>query len=124
MSLHSKALRSVFFVLHLPPLLPCIMHSCLTAKHGASYIKTPIRSAEVEKHLESKGIEFGLTEDCVAAMMRLACDKSITGHSLAVIGRSTAKEGFIDAEQDDWTKGEYWMDLQQSVINAFGKEWK
>ena len=88
------------------------------------YVKSSIRSIELEKHLESKGIEFGLPEDCTAAMMRLACDKTINGHSLAIVGRSIAKEGFVDAEQDDWTRGEYWADLQQTVINVFGVEWK
>ena len=36
-------------------------------------------SAAVVEHLKSKGIEFSLREDCAAAMLRIATDKSING---------------------------------------------
>jgi hypothetical protein len=36
-------------------------------------------SAAVAERLKSKGIEFSLREDCAAAMLRIATDKSING---------------------------------------------
>ena len=36
-------------------------------------------SAAVAERLKSKGVEFSLREDCAAAMLRIATDKSING---------------------------------------------
>ena len=44
-----------------------------------SYVKSAIRTAEKEAQLQSKGVEFALPEDCTGAIMRLACDDTITG---------------------------------------------
>jgi hypothetical protein len=43
------------------------------------YTQTSIMSAAVAERLKSKGIEFSLREDCAAAMLRIATDKSING---------------------------------------------
>lgn len=43
------------------------------------YTKTTILSPAVVEHLESKGVEFSLVEDCAAAMVRISTDKSING---------------------------------------------
>jgi hypothetical protein len=44
-----------------------------------SYVKSTIRTEEKEKSLEAKGVDWALPEDCAAAMLRLACDRTITG---------------------------------------------
>ena len=43
------------------------------------YIKSAIRTAETEKRLRDKGVEFGYPEDVAACMMKIASDKSISG---------------------------------------------
>jgi hypothetical protein len=43
------------------------------------YTQTSIMSAAVAERLKSKGAEFSLREDCAAAMLRIATDKSING---------------------------------------------
>ena len=43
------------------------------------YIKSAIRTAETEKRLRDKGVEFGYPEDVAACMMRIASDKAING---------------------------------------------
>ena len=41
-------------------------------------------------HLKSKGVEFSLREDCTAAMLRIATDKTINGKYLE--SRQTSHE--------------------------------
>lgn len=43
------------------------------------WIKSAIRTAEYEKWLLDRGVEFGEQEDVGACMMRIACDDSING---------------------------------------------
>jgi NAD(P)-dependent dehydrogenase (short-subunit alcohol dehydrogenase family) len=43
------------------------------------WIRSAIRTAEYEKWLVDRGIEFGEQKDVASCMMRLACDKSING---------------------------------------------
>ena len=45
------------------------------------WIKSAIRTAEYEKWLIDRGVEFGEQEDVAACMMRIACDRSINGES-------------------------------------------
>lgn len=47
------------------------------------YTQTTIMSAAVVERLKSKGVEFSLREDCTAAMIRIATDKTINGMYLA-----------------------------------------
>jgi hypothetical protein len=44
-----------------------------------SYVRTVIQSEEVYKAIQAKGIEFAPMEGCLAAVMRMACDKTING---------------------------------------------
>lgn len=44
-----------------------------------SYVKSAIRSAEVEKRLTDEGVEFALPEHVAAAMMRVVTDETING---------------------------------------------
>lgn len=43
------------------------------------WIRSAIRTAEYEKWLLDRGVEFGEQEDVASCMMRIACDKSING---------------------------------------------
>lgn len=43
------------------------------------WIKSAIRTAEYENWLIDNGIQFGETEDCAGAMMRIACDRTVNG---------------------------------------------
>jgi NAD(P)-dependent dehydrogenase (short-subunit alcohol dehydrogenase family) len=43
------------------------------------YIKSAIRTAETEKRLLDKGVEFGYPEDVAACTMRIASDKTMNG---------------------------------------------
>ena len=43
------------------------------------YTQTTIMSPAVVERLKSKGVEFSLVEDCTAAMLRIATDKTING---------------------------------------------
>ena len=46
------------------------------------WIKSAIRTAEYENWLIENGIQFGETEDCAGAMMRIACDRTVNGKFL------------------------------------------
>ena len=63
-------------------------------------------------------MKFSLKEDCAAAMLRIATDKSINGHSLAIVPREDHKEGFIDAKLDDEQDGTYWDKVQKVTLEA------
>ncbi len=43
------------------------------------FIKSAIRTAEYEKWLVDRGVEFGEQIDVAACMMRISCDKSVNG---------------------------------------------
>ena len=43
------------------------------------YIKSAIRTAENERALVNKGVEFGFPEDVAHCMMRIACDRTMNG---------------------------------------------
>jgi hypothetical protein len=44
-----------------------------------SYVRTVIQSEAVYNAIQAKGIEFAPIEGCLAAVMRMACDKKING---------------------------------------------
>jgi hypothetical protein len=43
------------------------------------YTQTTIMSDAVVERLKSRGVEFSLREDCTAAMLRIATDKTVNG---------------------------------------------
>ena len=104
------------------------------------YIKSAIRTAETEKRLRDKGVEFGYPEDVATCMMRIATDKTINGksasrrwvwrcdssnlgHSLTIVPRSEVKEGYMDAQQDDYTEDEYFMRMQDIQLRVIEDKW-
>ncbi|KAL5002228.1 hypothetical protein BDV10DRAFT_181909 [Aspergillus recurvatus] len=75
------------------------------------YIKSAIRSPTYEAELIAKGVEFAPQDAVVRCFMRIATDRSINGHSLMITPFSVAKEGFKDAEMDDYDSKDadgYW----------------
>jgi hypothetical protein len=44
-----------------------------------SYVRTVIQSAETYESMRAKGIEFAAVDSCVAAIMKISCDKEING---------------------------------------------
>ncbi|KAM7212131.1 hypothetical protein V8F06_012494 [Rhypophila decipiens] len=66
------------------------------------WIKSAIRTAEYEKWLVDRGIDFGEQIDVSSCMMRIATDKSINGRSFMITPRSFCKQGFIDSDREDY----------------------
>ncbi|KAH8897971.1 NAD(P)-binding protein [Thozetella sp. PMI_491] len=90
------------------------------------WIKSAIRTAEYEKWLLDRGIEFGEQADCAGCMMRIAADKSINGKSLMITPRSIAKEGFMDVDRDDYKdipEDEYFKKVQASQLVIIEDKW-
>ncbi|KAK5049528.1 hypothetical protein LTR84_004457 [Exophiala bonariae] len=88
------------------------------------WIKSAIRTAEYEKWLVDHGIEFGEQEDCARCMMRIACDKTINGHSLMIVPRSQAKEGFMDVDKDDYKEEGYFKKTQETQLVIIEDKWR
>ncbi|KAK4149224.1 hypothetical protein C8A00DRAFT_38191 [Chaetomidium leptoderma] len=90
------------------------------------WIKSAIRTAEYEQWLVNRGIQFGETVDCAGCMMRISCDKSVNGHSLMIVPRSEAKEGFKDVDRDDYRDTEedaYLKKTQISQLATIEDKW-
>ncbi|EGY23247.1 hypothetical protein VD0002_g4935 [Verticillium dahliae] len=91
------------------------------------WIKSAIRTAEYEKWLMDRGVEFGEQEDVGGCMMRVACDKSINGRSLMITPRSMAKEGFMDINRDDFLdtpEDAYLKKVQQNQLVIIEDKWR
>ncbi|EOO00845.1 putative short chain dehydrogenase reductase family oxidoreductase protein [Phaeoacremonium minimum UCRPA7] len=90
------------------------------------WIKSAIRTAEYEKWLIDRGVEFGEQEDVAACMMRVACDRSINGRSLMITPRSLAKEGFMDVDREDYRdmqEDAYMKKTQESQLVIIEDKW-
>ncbi|KAJ5482167.1 Short-chain dehydrogenase/reductase SDR [Penicillium sp. IBT 31633x] len=89
------------------------------------WIRSAIRTKEYENWLIEHGVEFGEQADCAGAMMRIACDKSINGRSLMITPRSTAKEGFMDVDKEDYSdpKDQYFSKKQASQLVIIEDRW-
>lgn len=90
------------------------------------WIKSAIRTAEYEKWLIDRGVEFGEQVDVAGCMMRIATDKSINGRSLMITPRSVAKEGFQDIDRDDYkdtAEDEYFKKVQESQLVIIEDKW-
>ncbi|KAF7541787.1 hypothetical protein G7054_g278 [Neopestalotiopsis clavispora] len=90
------------------------------------WIRSAIRTAEYEKWLLDRGVEFGGQEDVANCMMRIACDKGINGHSLMITPRSIAEQGFMDVDRDDYQddeKDKYMKKTQASQLTIIQDKW-
>ncbi|KAF2172703.1 hypothetical protein M409DRAFT_16664 [Zasmidium cellare ATCC 36951] len=92
---------------------------------GPNYIKSAIRTPEYEKYLMDLGVRFGEAEDVASCMERLAADQSINGHSLMIVPRAVAKEGYMDVQDDDHVDGkrEYFAGEQAIQLNIIKDQW-
>ncbi|ESU08319.1 hypothetical protein SNK03_007628 [Fusarium graminearum] len=83
------------------------------------WIKSAIRTAEYEKWLVDRGVEFGEQKDVSSCMLRIATDRSINGRSLMITPRSIAKEGFVDIDREDYKdtpEDEYLKKFRESKV--------
>ncbi|OBT43649.1 hypothetical protein VE00_05247 [Pseudogymnoascus sp. WSF 3629] len=88
------------------------------------WIKSAIRTAEYESWLIDNGIQFGETEDCAGAMMRIACDRTVNGRSFMITPRSFVKEGFKDTDKEDYTEDEpYFKQNQETQLRIIEDQW-
>ena len=112
------------------------------------YIKSAIRSAEVEKHLLDHGVEFGYPEDVASCMMRISTERTLNGgciikrsarilpkirdkwltamdlgHSMLIVPRSIAKEGYIDACLDDFVEDGIMKSFQDLQLKVIKQRW-
>ncbi|KAF2649792.1 NAD(P)-binding protein [Lophiostoma macrostomum CBS 122681] len=87
------------------------------------WIKSAIRTAEYEKWLIENGIEFGEQEDVARCMKRIASDRTINGRTLMINPRSLTKEGFSDADKDDWTENDYFQKTQETQLRIIEDKW-
>ena len=46
------------------------------------------------------------------------------GHSLTIVPRSEAKEGWMEAQQDDYTKENYFQRMQEIQLRVIDGKWE
>ncbi|KAF9884510.1 hypothetical protein FE257_001698 [Aspergillus nanangensis] len=82
-------------------------------------IETPIMSkdflASIRPQLQQMGLDLALAEDAVGAVLRIATDRTINGHSLAVVPRQLALTGYMDLDLDDFKSGSPADTLQRAA---------
>jgi NAD(P)-dependent dehydrogenase (short-subunit alcohol dehydrogenase family) len=82
------------------------------------FIATPILSKEAITHISGSGIEFATEDDAAAAVLKVACDKSINGRALGVVPRSEAEYGYLDLKHDDYAEDDYMRTWQDRVLST------
>ncbi|PKS08497.1 hypothetical protein jhhlp_004881 [Lomentospora prolificans] len=90
------------------------------------WIKSAIRTAEYEKWLIDRGVEFGEQIDVAGCMMRISTDKAINGRSFMITPRSIAKEGFMDVDREDYQdapEDAYMKKTQESQLVIIEDKW-
>lgn len=110
------------------------------------WIKSAIRTADYEKWLVDRGIEFGEPIDVSRCFMRVATDKSINGkfnitnsresslanvsgigRTLMITPRSVAQEGFMDVDREDYGDGPedaYLKKTQETQLVIIEDKWR
>lgn len=51
-------------------------------------------------------------------------NESDVGHSLTIVPRSVVKEGWMDAQQDDYTEKTYFERMQEIQLRVIEERWK
>lgn len=82
------------------------------------FIATPILSKEAIAHISGSGIEFANEDDAAAAVVKVACDKSINGRALGIVPRSKADHGYMDLKHDDYTNDDFMQKWQNEVLST------
>lgn len=116
------------------------------------WIKSAIRTAEYEKWLVDRGIEFGEPIDVSSCFMRVATDKAVNGklsilavirgrkfqkirwadvggigRTLMITPRSIAQEGFMDIDREDYGDGPedaYLKKTQETQLVIIEDKWR
>ncbi|KAK5400866.1 hypothetical protein LTR06_011177 [Exophiala xenobiotica] len=90
------------------------------------WIKSAIRTKEYETWLTEHGIEFGEQIHCAGAMVRIACDKAVSGRSLMITPRSFAAQGFVDVDKEDSRdpSDEYFIKKQATQLRIIEDQWR
>ena len=50
-------------------------------------------------------------------------DMNHVGHSLSIVPRSVVKEGYTDAQQDDYTDDGYFKRMQETQLRVIEDRW-
>lgn len=82
------------------------------------FIATPILSKEAVAHISGSGIELATEEDAAAAVVKVACDKSINGRALGIVPRSEADHGYMDLKHDDYADDDIMQRWQNWVLST------
>lgn len=92
------------------------------------YIRSAIRTAEYEKWLVDRGVQFGEQEDVAGCMLRIACDTTINGRSFRIAPRVLVKEGFVDIDREDYRENvdadEYFVKNQATQLVIIEDQWR
>ncbi|CAI4212652.1 unnamed protein product [Parascedosporium putredinis] len=93
------------------------------------WIKSAIRTAEYEKWLVDRGVEFGEQIDVAGCMMRISTDRSINVEQPLFHDhpRSIAKEGFMDVNREDYfdtPEDAYMKRTQESQLVIIEDKWR
>ncbi|KAK5202994.1 hypothetical protein LTR96_011117 [Exophiala xenobiotica] len=90
------------------------------------WIKSAIRTKDYETWLTEHGIEFGEQIHCAGAMVRIACDKAVSGRSLMITPRSFAAQGFVDVDKEDSRdpSDEYFIKKQATQLRIIEDQWR
>lgn len=82
------------------------------------FIATPILSKEAVAHISDSGLEFATEDDAAAAVVKVACDKSINGRALGIVPRSEAEHGYMDLRHDDYAEDDFMQKWQNLVLST------
>jgi hypothetical protein len=82
------------------------------------FIATPILSKEAVAHISDSGLKFATEDDAAAAVVKVACDKSINGRALGIVPRSEAEHGYLDLRHDDYAEDDFMQKWQNLVLST------
>jgi len=82
------------------------------------YVRTPILSDAVVGFLQGKGVKFATIDDCKNTMLRIASEKNINGRAFGVVPREESASGHMDLLHDDYQKGDFLKEWQETVLDT------
>ncbi|THZ19715.1 hypothetical protein D6C89_07574 [Aureobasidium pullulans] len=82
-----------------------------------AFVDTGIIPKPFKSKLIAARMQFASIDDAVKAVLRVSCDPTIHGRSLAVILRAFASEGYVDLESDDLAPEDNLYAFEQMALN-------
>ncbi|KAI5207183.1 hypothetical protein E4T38_03343 [Aureobasidium subglaciale] len=82
-----------------------------------AFVDTGIIPEPFKSKLIAAGMQFASIDDAVKAVLRISCDPTIHGRSLAVIPRAFSPEGYVDLESDDMAPGDNLYVFEQMALS-------